>query len=256
MRLFYFKGCIKLPEIYFHPETKFHKFVTQINIMNPLRLISIACLFLFTAPLKSLCQETEVPARCTSQIGINTTFFFKQFLNFSDNNTIAVSPYVLTYKLISPRNHAFRMGLGGTYSNKRETFENTGQLPRETNAYSLDFCAGYEYRMPLSDRWLCFVGADAVTNLVSSKVVATDPSDEVTTITKTTEYGGALLVGIQFNISKRISLFTETSVQFTNNKSSFESKFLNNPGFNSKQVTRETSVNFVLPTSLFLAINL
>lgn len=236
--------------------TKFPKFVTQTKLMHPFRLISIACLLFVTAPIKALCQEAEAPAKYTNQIGINTTFFFKQFLNFSENNNIAVSPYVLTYKLISPRNHAFRMGLGGTYSNKTETFENTGQLPRETNAYSLDFSAGYEYRMPLSERWLCFAGADAVTDLVSSKVVATDPSDETTTITKTTEYGGALVVGIQFNISKRISLFTETSVQFTNSKSTFEAKFLNNPGFNSKQVTRETSVNFVLPTSLFLAINL
>lgn len=219
-------------------------------------LICIACLYLVTMPLKALCQEAEVPAKYTNQIGINTTFFFKQFLNFSDNNTIAVSPYVLTYKLISPRNHSFRMAVGGIYSNKTETFENTGQLPRKTNAYSLDFSAGYEYRIPLSDRWLCFTGADAITDLASSKVVATDPSDEVTTITQTTEYGGDLLVGIQFNISKRISLFTETSVQFTNSKSTFEAKFLNNPGFNSKQVTRETSVNFVLPTSLFLAINL
>ncbi len=224
--------------------------------MHKYQLIIFACLLVVTAPLKVVCQEAEAPAKYTSQIGVNTTFFFKQFLNFSQNNTIAVSPYVLTYKLISPRNHAFRMGVGGTYSNKKETFENTGQLPRTTNAYSLDFSAGYEYRMPLSDRWLCFFGADAVTDLVSSKVIATDPSDEVTTITKTTEYGGAMVVGIQFNISKRISLFTETSVQFTNSKSSFESTFLNNPGFNSKQVTRETSVNFVLPTSLFLAINL
>jgi opacity protein-like surface antigen len=219
-------------------------------------LIIIACLLTVTAPLKSVCQEAEAPAKYTNQIGINTTFFFKQFLNFSDNNTIAVSPYVLTYKLISPKNHAFRMGVGGTYSNKKETFENTGQLPRETNAYTLDFSAGYEYRIPLSERWLCFAGADAVTDLISSKVIATDASDETTTITKTTKYGGALVVGIQFNISKRISLFTETSVQFTNSKSSFESKFLNNPGFNFKQVTRETSINFVLPTSLFLAINL
>jgi hypothetical protein len=219
-------------------------------------LICIACLYLVTMPLKALCQEAEAPAKYTNQIGVNTTFFFKQFLNFSDNNTIAVSPYVLTYKLISPRNHAFRMAVGGIYSNKTETFKNTGQLPRKTNAYSLDFSAGYEYRIPLSERWLCFTGADAITDLASSKVVATDPSDEVTTITQTTEYGGDLLVGIQFNISKRISLFTETSVQFTNSKSTFEAKFLNNPGFNSKQVTRETSVNFVLPTSLFLAINL
>lgn len=224
--------------------------------MHKQALLIFAFVLFILLPAATLCQEAEAPARYTNQIGINTTFFFKQFLNFSDNNSIAVSPYVLTYKLISPRNHAFRMGIGGTYSNKTETFENTGQLPRETNAYSLDFNAGYEYRMPLSDRWLCFVGADGVTDLVSSKVVATDPTDEVTTITKTTEYGGALVVGIQFNISKRISLFTETSVQFTNSKSSFESKFLNNPGFNSKQVTRETSVNFVLPTSLFLAVNL
>jgi hypothetical protein len=224
--------------------------------MHKQLLIILACLFIVIAPLKVISQEVETSAKYTSQIGVNTTFFFKQFLNFSQNNTIAVSPYVLTYKLISPKNHAFRMGVGGTYSNKKETFENTGQLPRTTNAYTLDFSAGYEYRQALSERWLCFFGADAITDLVSSKVVSTDSSDETTTITQTTKLGGALVVGIQFNISKRISLFTETSVQFTNSKSSFEAKFLNNPGFNSKQVTRETGVNFVLPTSLFLAINL
>ena len=122
--------------------------------MHKYLLIIFVCLLVVTAPLKAVCQEAEAPAKYTSQIGVNTTFFFKQFLNFSQNNTIAVSPYVLTYKLISPKNHAFRMGVGGTFSNKTETFDNTGQLPRETNAYSLDFSAGYEYRMPLSDRWL------------------------------------------------------------------------------------------------------
>ena len=105
--------------------TKIPKFVTQTKFMRKPLLICIACLYLVTMPLKALCQEAEVPAKYTNQIGINTTFFFKQFLNFSDNNTIAVSPYVLTYKLISPRNHSFRMAVGGIYSNKTETFENT-----------------------------------------------------------------------------------------------------------------------------------
>lgn len=214
-------------------------------------------LFLFLmafAPFTAYCQDDADATKYRNQIGVNTTFFFKQFLNFSDNNTIAVSPYVLTYKLISPKNHAFRMGVGGTLSNKKE--EQTGQLPRKTNTYSLDLSAGYEYRQPLSERWLCFFGVDAVTSLVSSKTVATDPSDEVTTITKNNGYGGAAVLGIQFNISKRISLFTETSVKMMSSKQTFKSTFLSNPGFNTEQSTTETSVNFVLPTSLFLAITL
>lgn len=212
--------------------------------------------FIFAAlPFVTKAQTDETPLRYSNQIGVNTTFFFKQFLNFSSNNAIAVSPYVLTYKLISPKNHAFRMGIGGILSNKSETFQ-VGQPPRKTNAYTLNFSAGYEYRRVLSNRWLCFFGADVITDLISSKVVAEDFSDVVTTITKNTKYGGAAIVGLQFNISKRVSLFTETSVQFTTGNSKFEARFLNNPGFNSKQTTNETSVNFVLPTSLFLAINL
>ncbi len=228
--------------------------------MNVNRSILFTFLVIIFLPVATFCQENDLAsgetAKYRHQIGVNTTFFFKQFLNFSNNNAIAVSPYVLTYKCISPKNHAFRMGLGGTFNNKTETNEGSGQPPRKTNAYTLDFSAGYEYRQPLSERWLCFFGADAITNLVSSKVIATDASDEVTTITKNTKMGMAMVIGIQFNISKRISLFTETSVQFANTNSSFESKFRNNPIFNSKETTKETSVNFVLPTSLFLAINL
>ena len=218
-------------------------------------VILFTYLLFVLAPFAAVCQTEEAPARYTSQIGINTTFFFKQFLNFSSNSTIVVSPYVLTYKLISPKNHAFRMAVGGNFSTKTETFS-SGTPPRKTNTQALDFSAGYEYRQPLSNHWLCFFGVDAVTHLENAKTVAQDATETVTTITNNNSYGAGPMVGIQFNISKRICLFTETSLIFNASTQSFETKFQNSPQFNDKQTTKETTINFVLPTSIFLAINL
>lgn len=197
-------------------------------------------------------EETEFTPR--HQVGVNTTFFFKQFLNFTNNNAIAVSPYVITYKAISRSGNAFRMGIGGTFNNRKE--EDDNQVPRITNAYELDLSLGYEYRKSVSKSWLCFFGLDAVTHLANSKTVANDGFDETTTITKNNRFGAGPLMGIQLNISKRVSLFTETAIIFSYTSGSFESKFKNNPVFDSKETISETGINFVIPTSVFLAVNL
>lgn len=216
---------------------------------------TIVYLLFVYLPFPAICQEEENSIKYTNQIAVNATFFFKQFLNFSSSNSIAVSPYVITYKLISPKNHAFRMGIGGNFSNKKENFNN-GTPPRITNTESVDFSAGYEYRLPLTKKWLCLFGVDAVTHLENAKTVAEDVTEKITTVTTNNNYGAGPVMGIQFNISKRISLFTETALFVRASSAKIETTFMNSPQFNSKQTTSETTINFVVPASLFLAINL
>ncbi len=180
----------------------------------------------------------------------NTTFFLKQIINLSNQN-IAVSPYIVGYKCFFKK-HGVRLSVGGSFSKKTEFPDSTST--RITNNNSLDYRVGYEYNYKFGKRWTFQTGIDAVgrTNFLYSK--ANSSFDIVTTSSPSNSLGGGPFLGIQFNISKRIALFTETAFYYSYTWSKRKVNSMNFPELNmDRSDGMEHKGEFILPTSIYFA---
>lgn len=189
--------------------------------------------------LNSFAQDTtkkDVPKeRCaiTNEIGINATDLMKQVLSLS-SNTFTLLPYDLTYKLIF-KNCAIRAGVGVYINNSQvsSTSTTTSQVivtpgpdqvvPNITNTATIFYRAGWEHRFMLGQRFTAYAGLDVIgkygktftqscninNNLPSNYNYYKDKDNATTTA-----FGGGPVAGIQFFLTKQLSIFTEVPIYF------------------------------------------
>jgi hypothetical protein len=184
-------------------------------------------------------------------VDINTTFFIKQVLNFS-STSLAISPYIIGYKFFPVKNHGVRLAVGGNYNSHTQNPDST--FVQINKSYELDYRLGYEYRRSLGKSWVFFTGADLVGSFSGNTSKVNSFTDIVTTSNTTWSIGGGPVVGIQLNISKRVSLFTETAFYYTYASTKNLTNSLNFPSENVNKVTDATQTGqFILPTTLFFS---
>lgn len=181
---------------------------------------------------------------------VNTTFFLKQIISLSNQN-IAISPYILGYKCFF-KHHGIRASIGGSFSKKTEFPDSVST--RITNNNSLDYRLGYEYRQMFGKKWTLFTGIDAVGSNTSNKTKANSVFDIVTSSTSSNSFGGGPVLGIQFNITNRIALFTEVAFyySYTWSRRKVQSNVFPELNVNRSNGT-EHKGEFILPTSLYFA---
>lgn len=230
--------------------------------MKNLAVVILFSIFSFSA-FAYKGDSTEVVQKTKHELSLNATFFVKQFFNFSNNNNIAVSPYAVSYKLITPNNNAFRTSIGLFYSGTKDPIEDSNDKI-VSSALTLDYRLGYEHRFKLGKKWIAFAGIDVTNSLVKNTTTRfidvftpTPPFDDVTVkITSNDQiigFGVGPVVGVQINFTPRISLFTESSFLF--NQSFLKSEVVADSPLveERKDKSSATSMQFVLPTSLFFA---
>ncbi|MBX7181849.1 MAG: porin family protein [Bacteroidia bacterium] len=227
-----------------------HRFLKQ-NLIIPAQVLIV--LTVLTLNFSTLfAQENSTEKRNQHQIGVNASYFFKQFLNLGSSNSLSISPYILSYKIVDRKHHGFRMGAGLSMQSSNQNPDSTNSVKNSTSAYNLRF--GYEYQKELGPKWLCFFGADGLFNYALDKTTTNNGFDKVSNTDVLLTYGGGPVLGFQYNISKHISLFTETGIYALVGQSVSKSSFTNNPQFNEETKTNVSSVSFLLPTSLFLVV--
>jgi hypothetical protein len=183
------------------------------------------------------------------ELGFNATLLFKQFLNFNSSN-IPFSPYQFTYKYLTKKNINFRLGAGVASSKTIETQLNMD--PQTTKNYFMNYRLGLEKQSVINKHWKCYYGLDVTYDYMDSK------SDFGSTgiRDRSNGFGFGPMLGLQFYINRRISLYTEMTMLYKDISSRTE---INNR-FNSQQnqdvSSNEVSMNIFLPTTLFLAIKL
>lgn len=225
------------------------------------QILSILFCLIFVCSYAGKKDSTTVKQDFTHELSLNATFFIKQFINFSGNNNIAISPYALSYKLINAKNNAMRFSIGMDYRSTVDPIEDTPDKVSSTSV-NLDYRIGFEHRFDLGKKWMAFVGADITNSLSKNKTTTTstiiNPSPPFNEIEakilrndQTVGIGMGPVVGIQINFTPRISLFTESSFLFTQNIS--KSEVRSTPAFvpESKDKFSSSSMQFILPTSLF-----
>ena len=187
--------------------------------------------------------------RMEHDVNINTTFFIKQILNFS-NTSLEISPYIVGYKFFPVRNHGLRFAFGGNFSSSNQNPESTFVQISKTG--EIDYRVGYEYRHFFGKRWVFFAGVDFTNSFIWNVTKVNSNTDIIKTANNTLSLGGGPVVGIQVNFGKHISLFTETAFYYTYSSVSSKVTSLNFPELNQNKVTdTEQTGKFLLPTSLF-----
>lgn len=222
-------------------------------------MLSLLLLFVSISLFAEELEESEKhEKKIGHELSVNGTFFVKQFLNFS-NTSIEVSPYLLYYKLIAKEKNALRFGFGMNYSSENDPVEGS-----EDNNFSrgidIDYRLGWEHRFKLGKKWLVFAGVDLINSIEQndSKTVSERNPPNLNVVTYLTDQtigiGAGPVLGIQLKISERISLFTETSFVFRNDFIKSEVRRENSPLEDELDKKTQTSIQFLIPTSLFCAI--
>lgn len=217
-------------------------------------LVFIVCIATFVnAQSDADTISTSKKINATHQLGLNATIFIKQFLSFSNASvSVQSSPYVLDYSVTFNKKHGLKASLGGSYNNLSR--QNSNTETEFQNRYSIDYRLGYFYHIKIAKKWGVQVGADVIASNANSLIRNNTTFDITTTSTKSFSIGGGGDLRMLFNINKRIALFTETGLYFTNTSSQEKIVSNNNPSFNRDIKSSSKKIEFIIPASIFFAI--
>jgi len=181
------------------------------------------------------------------EFGLNATLLLDVLL---DNGQADLSsfPYLFTYKSINQYGQAFRLGFGGTMNYIQEV-----GLDRKEYDNSVDLRLGFEKQWILSPKWTTSMGMDFLGGYGNFGA----ETDFATTSNLTWNAGVGPVLGIHWTLGSKIGLSTETAFYYkhivTTEKVKFEDLgFPQNP--DSETTTKLNSLNFVLPSSIFLFV--
>jgi opacity protein-like surface antigen len=192
------------------------------------------------------------------EVGVETGAFFNQIFRVfglvRDTQNFPVSPYVISYKYRTNEKGAARIGVGArTYklTENRGAFADTKTF---TNQF-YDLRLGYEFNIPLDDRWLSYVGIDGTFGFNKENTEFDSGFDRNIRKIQSNAYGLAFVLGIRYDFSWRVSLGSEMGFGFINRESQETNEFTANPQFNS--IVRKSSeqlTKFNGPGNVYISI--
>lgn len=180
-------------------------------------------------------------------ISIDATGLFTRLFNFSGNNFYS-SPYLISYRRII-KNNALKVSIGGDVNTANGKMNDS--LKSSSSRSNLNLAIGFEHYQYLGKRWTFFFGIDATTYFSNNN----SKSDRTTNSyyeskNNTTSYGLAPTLGIVFQITKRISLSTETSYNIAYQKTVDKSVEFPSVQYNRSFTSTGIQTIFIPPTSL------
>lgn len=197
-----------------------------------------------------------------NEIGIDITGFIKQFVISTDQNNYYAPIYLVNYRRLFKAGN-IRFAIGGDYNNS-DTKDINEQDKLKYKSYSIAALVGWEFEEKISKRWKIFYGLDFRTYIYYEKddVLYNDAEYTVTHERKNRNFGLAPLLGIKFQINKRLALLTETSFGFYFQNAE-ESRYYNSLSNNTtylpedeKESTKRISGHFNQPLSLVISFKL
>jgi opacity protein-like surface antigen len=218
-------------------------------------------------PIFSFAQTEKMSERqFQHQVGFDATIFLKQFVVMNNNFFGGQNPFSFVYKglLYNPDRtilNGVRVGVG--FQNNNQLTDPDSSTERSSNFNSMAYRLGFERQYVLSRHWLIYLGADVMYSRTKNKTESHfkgGPSGEVFRTTNwqsSYTMGAGPVLGIQFDINKRMCLSTEAAFTLQNSTSAFrtESTFpgaINNP--ESKTITQ--NIGFVLPAFINFNVKL
>lgn len=198
------------------------------------------------------------------QLAINATNFIQTLVSFN-GSTFNNTPYDFQYKYLNWQNEGkYALGFRAGYGFSKTTFDqeqpnsNTESKSKQT---FLDTRLGFEFQYALSTRWNFFAGIDFIYSkaMLNGSSSFRDFNNQVV-ISETDDYserfGYGPVMGIQFNISKRLALGTELSLYTINNRTWRKSSVSNSPNFNQFLYIESSSSAVQVPSFIYFIVRL
>jgi opacity protein-like surface antigen len=192
------------------------------------------------------------------EVGVETGAFFNQLFRVfglvRDTQNFPVSPYVISYKYRPNERGAARLGAGlSTYklTENRGAFADTKTVTNQ----NYDIRVGYEFNIPLDDRWLSYMGIDGTFGYNKQNTEFDSGFDRNMRKIEANSYGLAFVLGIRYDFSWRVSLGSEMGFGFINKESQETNEFTANPQFNSiVRKFSEQQTKFNGPGNVYISI--
>jgi hypothetical protein len=160
------------------------------------------------------------------EFGVDATAFVKQFFNLNSSSVSYTYPiYYLTYRF-HLKNSNVRAALGGNFIDRNNKAYSAGV--RENIIYkSIDARIGYELIKKINTRWNIFYGLDF---RPSTNYEKTDNANQIngyiqSNYTKSKTLGFAPLLGVKYQLNKRINLSTEISFTLAYSESEYKTTY-------------------------------
>lgn len=211
-------------------------------------------LILLFLPVGIFAQEAA-PSERTFILGLNATDFVKSFLSFNETQPFGTNPYDFTMRRVNANNVASRIGVGVRFSMANQEDDQDDDEFKFTS-YGINLGIGQEKRIPLSKRWLFYVGGDLVLRYSNAVNESIFEDGSQTNTENEMGFGLAPVVGIQFNLSERVSLSTEGFFECLFAQEVDKSEGTGSASdFNSEVKTTFISAFPVLPQFLYINIS-
>ncbi len=184
------------------------------------------------------------------EIGINAPLLIGGFLG-GNSEELASNPYLLNGKFIVGK-IALRVAGGG---HLKQVVEREGEFAdsKTTESLGYDVRLGLEWQHDFGKRWIGTFGADGILFSNKENVILDTGFDAVTTGTFTTGWGFGPVLGIQFAITKRLSILTEGAFYYTQSDAQTSRLFKNFPDFDDQLGSIEsTELRINLPATFFI----
>jgi hypothetical protein len=153
-----------------------------------------------------------------NQIGIDMTALLQQFFNLNNNSSFSyqyIPEYFATYRR-HLKNGNIRFAFSVSIYGKNDQTNDSTQLTPRKREYN--YRIGYEWFSDLTNRWQIFYGLDFKNDILKDYNEMDYSSGgwgqghDYRTIT----YGISAMLGIRFKFNSRVSILTETSLDFLN----------------------------------------
>lgn len=218
----------------------------------------ITLLLVFAAIVSVTAQDTA-KQQLKHQIGINSTAFVKEFLSFNTITNVADNPFLLTYKYMMGGNNVLRAGLGIKFLSQKQSSTTSANLP-DSSLLNYYLRIGYERQFTLAKRLIGYAGGDIrwqYEKSTSKTTVTPVPPNQISTITtKNIAVGGGPVLGIEFIMTRRLSLSAEGALFYFYNEKKTTAEDSRYPSLTTSDFTAKNDVAFSFPTTVYFIIKI
>jgi hypothetical protein len=212
----------------------------QVILLSVVSLLTLQC-------LKAQVADS---AHYKNSIAIDATSLVNSVLSFSGSGPWSQSPYIIEYRRMIGKKNVVKAGMNVFVYSSGDTRNDT--LPNGRSDLRFTIGAGYERLVPINKRWTFYFGTDmayAYLNFQgkyswSSASYMTDHQEE-------NVYSIAPIAGMIFHLNKRLSISTESRLQFNYSQISSERIYVPDTQYSYSTKGTHYYTDFVPPSSIY-----